>query len=116
VGFVALPAGQQGADQACQAGAVFLKIPFEGPQQKTFLLAAFDMGMPVVESVLTVRRRAALHVFTQQRIVLPVDVIKGGARNRGVEHELVKIRVVADGVCDDLVDIFGRVVLQPDNG
>ena len=49
---------------------------------------------------------------------LPVAMflVERGSRNGRVKHELVKIGVVADGIVDDPVHVFGRVVFQADDG
>ena len=45
-----------------------------------------------------------------------ISVIERRAGHRRVEHELVEIGLVRDGVLDLFVDVLGRVMFQPDDG
>ena len=51
----------------------------------------------------------------QQRSLALVFLIERRARHRRVEHELVKIGVVRDGIIDHAVDVFRRVRFEPDD-
>ena len=52
-----------------------------------------------------------------EQAVLPGHLgIERRARDWRVEHELVQIGLVRDGVLDLFVDVLRRVVFQPDNG
>ena len=55
-----------------------------------------------------------LRLFVE-RSVLFVFFIKRRARNRGVEHELMKIRVMTHRVINHLIDIVRAVVFEPNN-
>ena len=75
-----------------------------------------DVGVAVVEAVLAVGIGGGELRFGKQRPVLAVPLMERRARVRGVEHELVKVGVVAHGVVDDSGHVLGRVVFQPDDG
>ena len=70
--------------------------------------------MPKVELVLTVDVR---RVDIRQKLPLFVDfLMKRRPRQGRIKHELMKIRCVRNRVVDFARQVFGGVVLQPDNG
>ena len=73
------------------------------------------MRVPVVEDELPVD---VAEVILAGVLHAPLGRQLGVQRRAGdgrVEHELVEIGIVADGVLDGLVDVFRRVVLQADD-
>ncbi len=114
--LIALPAPERDSDQAGQAGTVGLKIPPESLQEKMFLLAVPDVFMPVTEAILAVGVGHGKFILGKQRPLAAMAFVQGRSRVRHIEHELVKDGVMAHGMIDDGIDIFGAMVVQADNG
>ena len=104
---IALPALEDGVADAEQAGAVALEVEAEGPVEQALGVIAGDGGVLEIEFELAVNvgqidavEHAAFffHLLEQRR-----------SRDRRVEHELVEVRSVRDGVLDLLVSMFSSV-------
>src|ERR1035437_7260248 len=111
--LVAHIAGEGGAADAEQAGAVAFEIALEGPIQQTGGLLARDGGVLEVEGVLAVDIG---QVHIDQAPLFGHLEIERRAGDRRVEHELVQIGLVRDGALDLLDDVFRRVMFQTDDG
>src|SRR5690606_42060211 len=63
----------------------------------------------------TRRSSDLLAIRVEQRARPLVLLEQPGAGARRVQHELVELGVVGDGVVDGVVDVLGRVLLQADD-
>src|ERR1017187_10233620 len=110
--LVAQVAGAGGAADAKEAGAVAFEIALECPIQQTGGLLARDGGVLEVESVLAVDI-GQVHV---EQAPLPGHLgIERRTGDRGVEHELVQIGLVGEGMLDLFVNVLRRMVFQADD-
>src|SRR5208337_1350189 len=79
------------------------------------LQARRNVRMPVIKPELPVSvGRRALRLV-QHAPVSREFRMKWCAGQRSVEHELVEVGVVSYGMLDDLVDVFWRVLFEPDD-
>src|SRR5512142_3392990 len=112
--FIALPTSQQGAGDAVETRAVQLEIAPEGPIEKAFRVVSRDRRMLEVEFELAVNIGEVN--IAQEAAFFGHLLIKRSTRNRRVEHELVEVGVVGDGVLDFGDDVVWGVMLESDNG
>jgi len=71
-----------------------------------------NMGMTKIEAVLTMGIRHGKDRFRQECAVFPMLIKKRGSWNRGIQHELVKYRIMTDGFLDYLAEVFGGVIFH----
>jgi hypothetical protein len=114
--LVPLPPLERRADEPADARPVEFEVATKRPEQELGLLTVGDVRVSEVELELSVDVGGGALARVQQRPPRPELLVQRRAGDGGVEHELVKVRVVADGVVDDLIDVLGRVLLQPDDG
>ncbi|OPZ95236.1 MAG: hypothetical protein BWY71_02303 [Planctomycetes bacterium ADurb.Bin412] len=114
--FVSLSARQRRAKNPQQAGPVYLEIALKCFQQHFRLHAGRNMGMPVVKPVLPVRIGQGALCFVENQSSGFQFPVERGTGKWHVKHELVEVRVVANGVVNGFIDIFRSVVFQADDG
>ena len=56
-----------------------------------------------------------VHTVQQSSLLLHLE-IKRSARHRRIQHELVKVRFMADRALDFVFNIFRRMMFQADDG
>ena len=113
---VSLPPGKKGSYQTGKARTVDLEIPFEGFEEKSLFKALADVRVTKIETILPMGIGRRKNLFGQKRALLAVLLEKRCPRNRGVEHKLMEIGIVAYGMFHDCLDVLGRVVLQTNDG
>ena len=112
--FVALPSGQQRARNAVQTRAIGLEIAPERPIKKAFRVVTRDGGVLEIELELAVNV-GVVHVAQHASLIRHL-LIQRRARHRSVQHELMKVSVVGNGVLNFGDDVVRGVMLEPDNG
>ena len=73
------------------------------------------MGVPEIELQLSVNIRQVELGNSQERAFRLLFGVQGRAGDGRVEHELMEVRVVADGMIDDFIDVFRRMLLDADD-
>ena len=103
--LVVFPAEQSRPNYADDTGAVDIEVPLERPLQEIGFLAVLDVRVLVIEPVLSVGIRQFDFAFVQEGACCLVLGVQRRTGNGRVEHELVELGVVVDGVFDPVVDV-----------
>ena len=111
--FISDIALQESVGNAQDAGPIDFVVTLKSAQQELSRLLARNVRVTEIECQLPVCV-GQIHIL-QKGSLASVLLIEGCARHRRVQHELVKVRIVGDGIIDDLVNFFGRVRFQSDN-
>ena len=110
------PAGQRGAHDPHRARTVDAEIAIERPEHDLGRLLVGQVRVAVVEDRLPVDVAEVILAFVLHHALGRQLGVQRRAGDGRVEHELVEVGIVADGVVDRLVDVFRRVVFQADDG
>src|SRR3989304_3269254 len=113
--LVTFPTLEQRTNDSDGAGTIDLKIPLEGAQEELAFPAVLDVGVPEIELQLSVNIRQMELGNSKERTFRLLFGVQGRACDGRVEHELMEVRVVADGMIDDFIDVFRRMLLDADD-
>ena len=107
-----LPSVEKRLADAKQTRPVCLIILPERAIKKPLRLVTRNRGVPEVELELPMNV-GELHIVEHPPL-FPHLPIQRGTWHRRIQHELMKIRAIGNGVVDVALDVLRRVVLQPD--